>query len=69
MKMRYLVVAVTAVLCLVFSLSLIFPTRSIPYPAGQYNPNADVNNDGNIDLFDALLLSNAFDTTGSQANG
>lgn len=64
MKVRYLVVEVTAFLCLVFSIFSTLPTKSLQYAQGEYNPYADINNDTKVNILDSILVGNAFGTTG-----
>jgi hypothetical protein len=47
--------------CLASMLFMLLPAVSSP---GGYNPWADLNNDGTVDIYDAILLSNAFSTNG-----
>ncbi len=61
MKMRFLK-SVNLILLgmLLASLFLIGLTSSI----GEYNPWADINNDGEVNILDAILLANAFGASG-----
>jgi hypothetical protein len=59
-----LVVAILLTFCLTSILFFIIPSRSNPDDA-NYNPWADVNCDGQVDLFDAILLANSFNLKGT----
>jgi hypothetical protein len=61
------VVAVLATLCLTATLLMIRPTLSNP-GIGEYDPWADLNDDGNIDIYDAIKLADAFGTSGTSIN-
>jgi hypothetical protein len=61
---RYTVVILCAALSTAL-LPMLIPSRSSP-GIGEYNPWADINNDGTIDIYDAILLSNAFNTHGQK---
>jgi hypothetical protein len=56
---RDLIIVALAIFCLTATLFLIKPTKSDLGP-GEYNPWADVNNDGTVDIYDAIGLSNSF---------
>ena len=43
------------------------PTRSTP-ESGKYDAWVDLNDDGSIDIFDAIILANAFGTSGTPIN-
>jgi len=57
------IIAVLITFCLTSVLFLTIPSRSIPND--NYNAWADVNCDGTVDIFDAILLANAYDTHGT----
>ncbi len=58
-----IVIAVLLTFCLTSVLFLAIPSRS--NPDDNYNPWADVNCDGIVDLYDAILLANAWNTHGT----
>jgi hypothetical protein len=56
-------------LCVVLSTSLLFmltPSRSSP-GIGEYDTWADINDDGQVDIYDAIALAGAFGTSGTSA--
>lgn len=61
-KRKDLIVVALATFCLTASLFMIGSIRSAGI--GEYNPWADINNDGIVDIYDAILLSNAFNKNG-----
>lgn len=61
-----LLVAVLLTFCLTVTLFRIFPTSSSPN--GGYDPWVDLNDDGTIDLYDAVILSAHAGTTGTPIN-
>jgi uncharacterized coiled-coil protein SlyX len=62
-----LFVAIVATFCLTTTLFLLIPTRS-QSPSGTYDPWIDLNDDGTIDILDAIELSNHFLTSGTPIN-
>jgi uncharacterized coiled-coil protein SlyX len=46
---------------------MVLPTRS-QTGSGQYDPWVDLNDDGEIDIYDAITLANAFNTAGTPIN-
>ncbi len=61
-----IVVALTT-FCVTATLFLTIPTRSL-LETGKYNPWADLNDDGTIDILDAIMLANVFGTSGTPIN-
>jgi hypothetical protein len=61
---RDIVVAVLLTFCFTVLLLMMLPIRSNP-SAGEYDAWADINEDGAIDIYDAILLANAFGTSGN----
>jgi hypothetical protein len=59
---RDLIVIALATFCLTATVFMVFPTRSADDP--NWDPWADIKEDGTIDIFDAIKLSNAFDSSG-----
>jgi hypothetical protein len=45
-------------------LFIVIPIRSSP-GIGDYNPWADITGDGTVDIYDAISLANAFETSGT----
>ena len=64
MVKKYLAVAFVASLCLAAMLFIAIPTRSSP-GTSNYNPWADLNDDGVVDIYDAITLANAYDSSGT----
>lgn len=62
-----LFVAIVATFCLTATLFLIIPTRSQSQPR-TYDPWVDTNDDGTIDIYDAIILSSIFGTSGTPVN-
>jgi hypothetical protein len=60
-------VTVLATLLLTATLFLITPTRS-QTPSPTYDPWADINNDGTINILDAIILGTHFLTSGTPIN-
>lgn len=58
-----LIIVALATFCLTTTLFMIIPTKSNP-SAGEFNNWADINDDGTVDLYDAINLANAFGTSG-----
>jgi hypothetical protein len=67
MIIRKLLIVALATFCLTATLFMIKPTKSDLGP-GEYNPWADVNNDGTVDIYDAIGLSNSFGLTDTGVN-
>jgi basic membrane protein A len=67
MNNRKLIVAVVGTLLLAATLFMVTPIRSSP-KLGEVNPWADLNDDGVVDIFDAITLANAFEKTGPFIN-
>lgn len=65
-KKNYLL-AILVALCLTGILFITMPTRSNP-ESGKYDAWVDLNDDGVIDIFDAIILANAFGTSGTPIN-
>lgn len=66
---RDLIVAVLATFCLTSTLFMIAPTRSNPTNEGsRYDPWADLNSDGIIDIFDAIDFAGHFGGVGTPLN-
>jgi len=59
-----LIIAVLATFCLTATLFMIIPTKSNPGISPQYDPWVDINDDGTIDIFDAINLAGTFGTSG-----
>jgi hypothetical protein len=66
-----LVIVALATFCLTATLFMVKPIGSQSQvglsPAGTYDSWVDLNDDGIIDIYDAILFSNHFDTTGDPA--
>lgn len=62
-RRKDLVVVALATFCLTASLFMVGSIRSAG--VGEYDPWADINNDGIVDIYDAILLSNAFNMHGT----
>jgi hypothetical protein len=64
MKIRkdFIIVAL-ATFCLTATLFMILPTKSNP-GIGEYDPWVDLKTDGTIDIYDAIILGNAYGTSG-----
>ena len=56
------IIAVLITFCLTATLFLSIPSHSNP---SGYDPWADINCNGNVDIYDAILLANAFNTQGA----
>lgn len=67
MENRYVILAVLGSVFLTATLFMVIPTQSSP-GVGQYNAYADINGDGKVDILDAILLANAFGTSGAPIN-
>jgi hypothetical protein len=67
MNKKDVVVAIFAAFCLTALLFMTFPTKSNP-ASGEYDPWVDLNDDGSIDIFDAITLAAAFGTSGTPLN-
>jgi hypothetical protein len=67
LEKKYVIMAVLASFMLTGALFIVIPTRSSPGP-GEYNPWADINGDGTVDIYDAILLANSFETSGTPIN-
>jgi hypothetical protein len=63
-KKKDLVIVALATFCLTATLFLIVPTRS---QTGGYDPWLDTNDDGQINILEAILTSNHFLTSGDPA--
>ena len=63
MQRKYLALAISIILCLGATLFLITPTTS--QTIGQYDPWADINDDGRINILDAIKLGTSFGTAGN----
>jgi hypothetical protein len=63
---RYVIAAIFA-FCLIMTLFLAIPTRSIP-TVGEYDPWADINDDGTIDIKDVSYVARLFGTDGEAIN-
>jgi len=61
--MRRIVIAAIFAFCLTITLFLAVPTRSIP-TVGEYDPWADINDDGKVDIKDISYSARLFGTTG-----
>ena len=61
-----LIIVGLATFCLTVTLFLAVPTRSLS-PAGKYDPFIDLNNDGRINILDAIIFSNHYQTGGTPA--
>jgi hypothetical protein len=57
-----LIIVALATFCLTATLFLTIPSHG---NLNNYDPWADVNCDGNVDIYDAILLANAFNTQGT----
>jgi len=67
MTNKWIIAAAIATLCLTTTLLMTVPIRS-SFKSGEFNPWADLNDDGIVDIFDAIILSNAFETSGTPIN-
>jgi len=67
LEKKYACMAVLVSSILATGLFIVIPTRSSSGP-GEYNPWADINGDGIVDIFDALLLANSFAKSGIPIN-
>ncbi len=54
-----LIVVALATFCLTATVFMVIPTRS------EYDPWADLKEDGTIDIYDAIMLANVFGTSGN----
>jgi uncharacterized coiled-coil protein SlyX len=61
-----LVVIVVATFCLTATIFMVVPTKS--GSGSEYYPWADLNDDGKVDILDAISLANAFGTSGDAIN-
>jgi len=61
---RDLIIVVLATFCLTASIFMVVPTRSNPTGLGEYDPWVDNNEDGAIDIFDAIGLAGIYGTSG-----
>lgn len=59
-----LVVVALATFCLTSTLFIITSSRSLS-PSGVYDPMVDLNDDGQIDILDAIILAGHFGTSGT----
>lgn len=66
-KKKDLVIVALATFCLTATLLLTIPTRS-QTPSGTYDPWIDINDDGTINILDAIVLSNHFLESGIPIN-
>lgn len=62
MRKRDVLIAVLATFCLTAILFLTIPSHSNP---NDYDPWADINCNGAVDIYDAILLANSFNTEGT----
>jgi Concanavalin A-like lectin/glucanases superfamily len=66
---RDLIIAVLATFCLTSTLFIIAPTKSNPSSeSSKYDPWADLNSDGIIDIFDAIDFAGHFGSSGTPLN-
>lgn len=63
MVKKLMIVGLVAV-CLICSLFMMKPTSSM-LSVSNYNPYADINNDGVVDIYDAILLAGSYNTNGT----
>jgi hypothetical protein len=65
-----LVIAILATFCLTLTLFVVIPTRSAStaYVPGPYNPWADIDDDGRISLYDAVILLYSYGSQGTPIN-
>jgi hypothetical protein len=63
-KRKDLLIVALATFCLTASLFMVGTIRSAGI--GEWNPWADLNNDGVVDIFDAILLANAYGKNGTR---
>ncbi len=65
-----LVIAVLATFCLTATLFMIIPTRSslTTSQLGGYDPWRDLNDDGIIDIYDVVLVTSIYNSTGTPLN-
>jgi len=61
-----LIIAILGTFCLTVTLFTVIPIRS--QTTEPYDPWEDLNDDGKIDIYDAVLLLNSYGTTGSPVN-
>lgn len=61
---RDLIIVALATFCLTASIFMVVPTRSNPTGLGEYDPWVDNNEDGTIDIFDAIGLAGVYGTSG-----
>lgn len=66
-KKKDLIIAVLITFCLTATLFMIRSTRS-ETPTNKYDPMSDVNQDGSINILDAIIISNKFGSSGIPIN-
>lgn len=60
---RDLIIVALATFCLTSTLFMVVTSKSADSP--NWNPWADINDDNNVDIYDAITLSNAFASSGN----
>jgi hypothetical protein len=67
---RDVIIAILAAFCLTSALLVVVPTKSQPSTTGvgEYDPWADTNDDGIIDIFDIAKVASIFGSTGQSVN-
>ena len=58
------VIAILATLCLSATLFIALPTKSSPSPSPEYDPWADINDDGTINMYDIAYTAQRYGTSG-----
>jgi hypothetical protein len=66
-KKKDLIIVALATFCLTATLFMIRPTKSNP-GAGEYDPWMDLDDNGKINILDAIDLSNVYGTSGTPIN-
>jgi len=61
---RDVTIAIIGTFCLTATLFMMISTRSNP-EIGKYDPWSDINCDGIVDIYDAILLANAYNARGT----
>ena len=62
--MKNLIIVLSLAFCLTSYVFMIRPTASMP-DTPVYNPLADINNDGEVDIYDAIILAGAYGSHGT----
>lgn len=67
MNTKNLVLAFLIILSMTLTIFIITPIRSSP-TTGTFNPWADLNGDGTVDIYDAIQFAGAFGSSGQAIN-